>query len=363
MRVVPAGFQVIQEKSPTKKIEQIARICYKSEDKICEGSDIKMVQNLLKRQHMAMVEHASICVTLDEATYLIIWKTMLAAQQQVVEGKEPWKCYLRFTELVNLEGIENDERLWRMALKATDQVDRFCISGNMRAWYEALEHMEAVDMMPSKVVSALVHAAGGENGILGRWYNYDTHVDSIYNYNDAPDNYDLLCDVVDVSTLTNEERMMHEDLSVLFTVDRGVTHEIVRMRDCSFAQESTRYCNYSLGKHGNEITVVKPPFYQVDTELYNEWLDGCKADEAKYMKMLSLGATPQQARGNLPHSTKADIVVTANLREWRHILSLRACDSTGPAHPQMSEVMRPLLYLLRPAYKFAFGDLVMPGEN
>lgn len=365
MRVIPASVRVIQEKSPTKKIERIARICYKSEDKICEGSDIKMVQSLLKRRHMAMVEHASVCLTMDEETYYHVWRVMRAAEEQVLEGVEPWKCYLRFTELLNLEGTTPDaEHPYRARIEACNQVERFCISGNLRAWYESLEKMEEVNAIPPKMIVPLVEAAGGENGVLSRWYKYDVPVDEAHNYRDyGPEDYDVFCEAIEPSTLTNEERMMHEDISVLFTIDRGVTHELVRMRDCSFAQESTRYCNYNMGKYDSEITVIKPCFYEEGTDLYNEWYNGCLNDEGTYMQMISLGALPQQARDNLPHSTKAEIVATTNLREWRHILSLRACDSTGPAHPQIREVMCPLLKELRPQYPFAFGNLIMPEEK
>ena len=174
--------------------------------------------------------------------------------------------------------------------------------------------------------------------------------------------------VTDMNQLTDEERMVHETFSVLFTVDRGVTHELVRMRDCSFAQESTRYCNYANGKFGNEITVILPCFFDTgmgtnsNSLVYKEWESACKNAEASYFKLLEYGAKPQEARNVLPTSVKADIVMTTNLAEWKHIFNLRACDSTGPAHPQMKEVMIPLFKEMRNKYPFAFGNMIAADE-
>ena len=148
----------------------------------------------------------------------------------------------------------------------------------------------------------------------------------------------------------------------------GNTHELVRMRDCSFAQESTRYCNYANGKFSNEITVILPCFFDTgmgtnsNSLVYKEWESACKNAEASYFKLLEYGAKPQEARDVLPTSVKADIVMTTNLAEWKHIFNLRACDSTGPAHPQMKEVMIPLFKEMREKYPFAFGDMVAADE-
>lgn len=146
----------------------------------------------------------------------------------------------------------------------------------------------------------------------------------------------------------------HVNMTVEFIVDRGVTHEIVRHRHASFAQESTRYCNYSKGKFGNQITVANietaldldPLTKEMSADekevIWMVWADACKAAEKAYMEMLSLGCSPQIARGVLPHSTASNLKMTANLREWRHFFALRALEQTGPVHPQMLEVAWPL---------------------
>lgn len=155
----------------------------------------------------------------------------------------------------------------------------------------------------------------------------------------------------------HEAMLEHSSLSVLFTVDRGVTHELVRHRIMSFAQESTRYCNYSNGKFGNEITVVKPIFWNSTSTAYANWEESILHAEQAYMQLLADGAQPQMARSVLPNSTKADIVLTGNYREWRHFLWLRAADKTGSAHPQMKEVTVPLLDELHHRIPIVFDDI------
>ena len=151
----------------------------------------------------------------------------------------------------------------------------------------------------------------------------------------------------------HEAMLEHSFLSVRFTVDRGVTHELVRHRLCSFAQESTRYCNYSGKKFGHDIRFVIPPFFD-ETQL-SLWTDACARAEAAYFDLLGGGATPQEARTVLPNSTAAEIVMSGNYRQWRHILRLRTAKD---AHPQMREVMCPLGAELKRRIPLIFDDCV-----
>lgn len=158
----------------------------------------------------------------------------------------------------------------------------------------------------------------------------------------------------------------HSSLSVKFIVDRGVTHELVRHRIASFAQESTRYVNYSKDKFGNQINVINiKDGINLDTKMKNldaktigvimaEWLTAMRDAEMHYMKMIELGATPQIARSVLPTSTKTEITVTANYREWRNIFKLR---TPYAAHPQIREVMIPLLKELKTKLPIIFDDI------
>lgn len=156
----------------------------------------------------------------------------------------------------------------------------------------------------------------------------------------------------------HESVLEHVSLSVRFIVDRGVSHELVRHRVVSFSQESTRYCNYSKDGFGGKITVIAPTALDLNANAYVHWDWGCKCAEKAYFQMLAMGATPQEARAVLPNSLKTEVVMTANLREWRHILRLR---TDKAAHPQMREVMRPLLEEMKECVPVIFDDI--GGEN
>ena len=149
----------------------------------------------------------------------------------------------------------------------------------------------------------------------------------------------------------HESVIEHFSFSVKFTTDRGVSHELVRHRLASFSQESTRYCNYHKDKFGSEITIIQPswlndeelrPFLNKESIMSHKassWYYACMDAEAYYFDMIKSGATPQEARAVLPNSLKTEIFVSANIREWRHILKLR----TGMgAHPDIKLLMNGL---------------------
>lgn len=152
----------------------------------------------------------------------------------------------------------------------------------------------------------------------------------------------------------HESVLEHVSMSVRFIVDRGVSHELVRHRVASFSQESTRYCNYSKDGFGMEITVIEPTALNLNGSAYIAWLGGCKCSENAYFIMLDSGATPQEARSVLPNSLKTEVVMTADLREWRHILRLR---TDKAAHPQMREVMCQMLEELKERVPVIFDDI------
>ena len=151
----------------------------------------------------------------------------------------------------------------------------------------------------------------------------------------------------------HEAMIEHGSVSVRFTVDRGVSHEIVRHRMASFAQESTRYCNYSNDKFGNELTFIRPYFFE-DSARFSIWLDAMANAERAYFDLLKTGAKPEEARSVLPNSLKTELIMTANYREWRHFFSLRA---DSKAHPQMREVAIPLLRDMAKQLPIIFDDI------
>lgn len=151
----------------------------------------------------------------------------------------------------------------------------------------------------------------------------------------------------------HEAVIEHCSVTVRFTCDRGVSHEIVRHRMASYCQESTRYCNYSKDGFGGEITVIEPSWCSEGDPAYEVWKKACQRAELAYFDLMSIGCSPQESRSVLPNSLKTEVVMTANMREWRHFLRLR----TAPAaHPDMREVAKMLLTEMKNRYPVFFED-------
>lgn len=157
----------------------------------------------------------------------------------------------------------------------------------------------------------------------------------------------------------HDAMLEHASVTVKFVVDRGISHELVRHRMASFAQESTRYCNYIKDDFGSEITFIIPKYLDGESAAYDAWKSVMEYCEDAYFKLLDIGLTPQEARAVLPNSTKTEVVMTANLREWRHFFKLRALGTTGKPHPQMLEVTIPLLEDFKRAIPVVFDDLIV----
>lgn len=158
----------------------------------------------------------------------------------------------------------------------------------------------------------------------------------------------------------HESVLEHASITVKFICDRGVSHEIVRHRLASYSQESTRYCNYEKDAFGGEITVIEPCFLKQEETAYDVWKNACEDAETAYFYLLSIWKTPQEARSVLPNSLKTEVVMTANLREWRHFLRLR---TSHAAHPQMREVACMLMEQLRNLVPIVFDDIEEADET
>lgn len=163
----------------------------------------------------------------------------------------------------------------------------------------------------------------------------------------------------------HESVLEHEKVSVRVICDRGVTHEIVRHRIGSYSQESTRYCNYSNDKFGNEITVIDIRKHLVDLikdkenldQAIKQWERMMRASEQTYNIMIELGCTPEFARSVLPNSLKTEIAITYNLREWRLFFKQRAVNKR--VHPQLREITIPMLEDFQKLIPVVFDDLVV----
>lgn len=298
-----------------KKIEMVARVCYKSEGKVKEGSAEKLVSGLIKRGHGAMLEHASFCFLMDLYTYR--WFIDHIGD---LENTTNFKSYLSISSY-----------------------GRYVISGNVRAWREFFA------------------------ACLSRYYNLPKFIEPFINCNPVlfPEFIEDVRFVYEYGTLTvlnddqltPQEKLKHQRMTVKFTVDRGISHEIVRHRPSSFGQESTRYCNYIKDDFGGEIAVIKPFFLEEGTDGWNHWKTGCEEAEKAYFNLLNWGCTAQEARIVLPTGLKTEIVMTATLSEWVHFFNLRALGTTGAPHPQIKEVALPLLKESIQLLPEVFGDL------
>ena len=299
MRIINANAVEIDEQDILKKIERCGRVCYKSEERIQEGSALSFINMLINRHHLAMTEHAPIVLRVTER----IANTIL----RLGHGS-----FLNVT----LNGPE----------------ERYIISGNVRAWYNLLNDVnfiKAGDVI--KTLAIYLQTSLGTETFTLLFGDKNKHTTK------NTGNYILSQqDILALPNLSRQEALTHLYLTCLFTCDRGVSHELVRMRVASFAQESTRYCNYSKDKFNNEITFIDPHF-EGSAQLM--WIDACTKAEQKYFEMLDWGLTPQQARTVLPNSLKTEVVMTCNLTEWQHVINLRYHGTTGAPHPQMKEVM------------------------
>lgn len=168
----------------------------------------------------------------------------------------------------------------------------------------------------------------------------------------------------------HESVIEHGSFSVKFITDRAITHELVRHRLASFSQESQRYCGYNKEKFDGEICYIRPSWFSATSEELNQiikgeigtpiykpestWLGAMSVGERAYLDLIKDGWKPQFARSVLPNSCKTEIVVTANIREWRHILSLR---TSAAAHPMMRSLMKPLLVQLQELMEPLFFDI------
>ena len=301
MKIIEPKTELINISDPLIKIELCGRICYKSEDKITPDSAEKFVKNIIARGHESVLEHAWFIV-------------------QMIEPE-----YSYYKKIVNTLFDHGRSTL----LKSTSDIlcNRNIVSGNARMWRDFMRNMQMI-ITPPPFLRIFEQFPTLFGDVMP---DYPTR--TLYN--------PIAAKFIGESDLINvAEIKTHASQTVRFTVDRGISHEIVRHRTASFSQESTRYCNYSKDKFGNEITVIKPCFWDADSELYTIWKNSMFECEESYFRLLGKGASPQEARTVLPNELKTEVVMTTNLAGWDNFFIQR----TSPAaHPQMREVAIPLV--------------------
>ena len=320
MKIINPSHEILKvDENPLLAIEKAGRLCYKSEANITEESAEKFVNNIIDRGHFAMLEHATVYIRLNDTMYKAFLDTSRTIDTRYVVPTES-----------NIHGQSV-----------------YIVSGNVRAWFELLNSKNrwgapywssffAIQLMLEDYMPAVFKKLPPLQGITDE--NRDIAMTPYRGTGIGVITEKELCRLLadDPYTL-----MRHHRISVKFVCDRGVSHEFVRHRDASFAQESTRYCNYTKGKFGGEITVIKPMFFYENSAQYGLWEHACSEAEKTYLTLIDNGASPQEARSVLPNSLKTELLITATEYEWQHICDLRAKGTTGAPHPQMKEVMEP----------------------
>lgn len=325
MKVVNPSVAYVEREnvSPYNFMEDVAKTCYLAERSEDPSTKKDFVTKLLmERHHLSIAEHWWLHYVLKEPrdTSSPHYDKLLQECRKIEANKR------------GRDGIDYLYRLWRTTrLRGTTY-----LSVPVRSMVEMGEWMSLLDKKDAgeyPMLSAMLY----QFGVLYKPITpgYSERVG--YRKRDDVSLFPLNPTFRDA--LPGYLFMRHSFHTLRFVCDRGVTHELVRHRMASFAQESTRYCNYSKDRFGSEVTFIRPCFWDEGSTKYMAWEQGCRTAEKWYLGLLADGASPQEARSILPHSVKAEIVVTANEIEWEHILDLRYEGTTGTMHPQMREVM------------------------
>lgn len=313
MKVISPYFEILEDldkQSLPVRIEVCGRICYKSEDKITAESAKPFIRGIIKHGHNSVTEMAVLTL----------------------------KVFYDSESIVN--------QLFKLIPKFlfVDKIDKgeLLITGSVRSFRELYQANPTV-----KIVKAIAEYLGKRHPLF---------------YEDLlPDRGLMKQEGVRVEKMPLEEvdklpadlLAKHRHVAVLFVVNRAITHEIVRHRPVSYLQESQRYCRYSQDKFGNEVTFIKPMFFEEGSEEYVLWEKAMQETEEIYLKLLKT-SSPQAARTVLPNSCKTELITFANLLEWLHIFKLRT--SKG-AEPSMREVMIPLLHKFQEKYPVIFDGI------
>ena len=282
-----------------KHIEKCGRTCYKSEDKITDTSAEQFVEGILKSGHESVIEHANLIFQIGS------------------------------DNLDKVKGIASQVHGLHYAQSATELL----ISGNMRTFRD-ISRLGYHDFDDWFCQNGLNVFAIGEDRT--HYLTGDIILKGIQCL-DKNDGLDQL-----------------NNITIHMITNLSCYKDITRHRLVSFSIESTRFCNYSKGKYGSELTILKPVNLTADTSEYNEWLACMQDIEKHYMKMCELGCRADQSRLCLPHSIKADVIMTANVAEWKHIFNLR-CDKA--AHPDVRKVMLMALELFHNEGYASFNGL------
>lgn len=273
-------------------IERCGRICYKSENLITNETAIPFITGILKSGHESVIEHANVIFSMAKNE-----NNLRILGMKDIRG-------LNISIELGLIVVSGNIRAFRDLARVYDIHDFLLLIGNPLFYIKS----DAVSIFDE------VKIEGVQSSRFSELHNYaTTH---------------SICDI-------------------------GAYKDVTRHRLASFSIESTRYCNYSKGKFGSELTMIEPCNIEKNSEMYKEWVKTMELIEHSYMRMAELGAKGDQLRMILPHSSKADMIMTANVAEWKHIFALR-CHTA--AHPSVRLVMKKALQNLYKLYPHFFAE-------
>lgn len=302
MRLIPAHCTIIEETNPLKLVEKVSRTCYKSEDKITDTSAKKFVSGLTNRKHYAMLEHA-------HAVYRFAGSLVAVIP----------------ADFANLDYVY-----------VTEEEDSLLVSLSMSHLAKADNHEYMISPHSYHLFSILIEMfnhkyKGTSSEVLdedGKYIEEGGYIELITHP------FEELFGKASQQSVLN-----HIYLTFKFTVDRGVSHELVRHR-CAVAQESQRYCCYTKDKFGGEITFIEPYDYiNWSPSARKTFENTLRTAEQDYKRLVdNFQFKPEIARGVLPNATKTDVILTMPIGQWLHFLDLRYLGTTGKPHPHMEHV-------------------------
>ena len=332
MKIIKSSVKILDNdwsvKGIFRAVERAGRTCYKSVGtryfRLVEEPENSLKSNLIKR---AQNDSRVICkkgADFDPAYYISI----------------PNKFINDYSTIEQFDEENFEDSPYYENLTAEDFVNRLVESKHGAMLEHGTVYMQIdtfLDIPEDKKLDKRVHQYDSNrftkvNSMYigqGCWRYYITTNLRVLVENDWLDDLKYVCK----PTEFHAKRAM-----VRFICDRGVSHEIVRHRTMSFAQESTRYCNYSKNKFGQELTFIEPAWEFPSSDIINikERFEAILGEaEANYMELITLGFKPQEARAVLPNALKTEIVVTAFIDDWKHFFELR-CDSA--AHPDIRKL-------------------------
>lgn len=345
MRLIESKTELIQQPSGLegvyKQIELCGRTCYKSEDKITEDSAKGFVDRMIKSNHTAMLEHGTV--------YLMIhtiapedWDKRIGRHKRLTI--DDCREYLRINPTCN----KNGEKNW-WSKEARHNAHAMAVKYEDNPYSKVKIVLTKHDL---NIKDGFFLTPTGGMPIISRKIG---KIVSIFNTILITTNYRVLVEnnwLDDLKYICEPTEYHERRYTLKLTTDRGVSHELVRHRVFSFAQESTRYCNYSKDKFNNELTFIKPSWKYTKTLVSKEGIpyngipqfdgdyfeDFLAQSEEIYFTLLDQGWAPQEARQVLPNALKTEICMTGFESDWKHFLDLRYFETTGKAHPDMKEL-------------------------